>query len=407
MLKKILLFAGAGVSVFLIWFAVSDYRDAGPMAEDHLSGLAHSLAAAIENSAVHDPSLRSLATFTTHDIAYFALIDKSGTYRFHSNPDLIGTVVQDPEAIEMAKKGITKADRVMLKTGEEVYEFIAPLYLPGEMLGLRLTLHTYRADSLIRHARFTMLVWLALLVVGWILAIAIYRYASREEQHQRDMLRQESLAQLGEMGAMLAHEIRNPLAGIKGFAQWIEKRPVSENNREHAGRIVSETLRLEKLVEDLLAYARFDEAHIEPFEIADLVTKVLYLIKTEAEGHGVSVAGDCPSGLIVSGNRDRLSQLLLNLCLNGIQAMPDGGSLKISARKTRTGVIIQVSDSGHGINLEDTQHIFEPFFTTKAKGTGLGLAICKKIIVEHNGSISVESNPGTGTTFSITFPATQ
>jgi two-component system sensor histidine kinase HydH len=252
-----------------------------------------------------------------------------------------------------------------------------------------------------------MLVWLALLVVGWILAIAIYRYASREEQHQRDMLRQESLAQMGEMGAMLAHEIRNPLAGIKGFAQWIEKRPVSENNREHAGRIVSETLRLEKLVEDLLAYARFDEAHIEPFEIADLVTKVLYLIKTEAEGHGVSVVGDCPSGLIVSGNRDRLSQLLLNLCLNGIQAMPDGGSLKISARKTRTGVIIQVSDSGHGINLEDTQHIFEPFFTTKAKGTGLGLAICKKIVTEHNGSISVESNPGTGTTFSITLPATQ
>ncbi|KAB0663859.1 hypothetical protein F6V25_15650 [Oryzomonas japonica] len=86
-----------------------------PMAEDHLSGLAHSLSAAMENSAMHDPSLLSLATFTTHDIAYFALIDKSGRYRFHSNPDLIGTAVQDPEAVEMALNGITKAGRVMLK----------------------------------------------------------------------------------------------------------------------------------------------------------------------------------------------------------------------------------------------------------------------------------------------------
>src|ERR1039457_5230793 len=95
MLKRIILLCGSGITLFLLWFAVSNYRDSGPIAEESLFGLAHSIHSAIENSVLHDPSLSSLSTFHAPDVAYFALIGRNGVYRFHSNPDLIGTPVQD------------------------------------------------------------------------------------------------------------------------------------------------------------------------------------------------------------------------------------------------------------------------------------------------------------------------
>src|SRR5450631_273216 len=244
-MKKVLLFGGILLSAALTWFAISNYQSARPIAEENLRGLALSLTSAIENIALHDPTLQSLSTFQSHDIAFFALLDQKGLYRFHTNPDLTGKPLQGTIPRATLRDGTTSDERITLRTGENAFEFNAPLNLPGETLALRLTLHTYRADTVVRRARLNMIVFFGLLAAGWILSLALYRFTRREERHQLEMARRESLAQLGEMGAILAHEIRNPLAGIKGFAQVIEKKPQDDRNSGFAQSIVAETKRLE------------------------------------------------------------------------------------------------------------------------------------------------------------------
>ena len=401
-MRRLLLLGAILFSAVLTWFAVSNYSSSRPIAEENLRGLALSLTTAIENIAVHDPSLHNLVAFQTHEIAFFAIVDRNGVYRFHSNPDLIGKPGQGAIPLATIREGVTTDERITLRTGENAFQFDAPLYLPGETLALRLTLHTYRADAVIRRARLNMMVLFALLAGGWVLALALYRLTRREEQHVLEMARRESLAQLGEMGAMLAHEIRNPLAGIKGYAQVIEKKPMEERNSRFAGRIVVETPRLEALVSDLLDYARSGGEAAAAVNLGEVLCHAAELLQPDAEKSQVKITCECAVGLQAMGNRDRLGQVLLNLGKNAIQAMPEGGTLLMTAEASGKQVIVKVIDNGRGINQEELPKIFEPFFTTKAKGTGLGLALCRKIVEEHGGSIEVQSATGAGTAVSIT-----
>ncbi len=406
-MRKALLLGGIFLSAVLVWFSVGNYRSAGPIAEENLRGLALSLTSAIENIALHDPSLQSLDTFQTHDIAFFALIDQKGTYRFHTNPDLIGTHLQGPLPLATLKDGIISTERVLLRTGESAFEFNAPMFLPGETVALRLMLHTYRADTVIRRAQLNIIVLFTLLVAGWLLALALNRYTRREEQHRLEMARRESLAQLGEMGAMLAHEIRNPLAGIKGYAQIIEKKPRDERNSGYARSIVTEVLRLEALVSDLLSYARSDRNVMTSVDIGEVVAQTAALLQLEAEQLHIRIVTECPEGIFISGNGDRLGQVLLNLGKNAIQATAESGTVTITVHIADKLAEIRVCDNGHGISREVMSRLFEPFFTTRARGTGLGLALCRKIVEEHGGAISVQSAVGAGTAVSMTFPLYQ
>jgi len=403
MLKRIFLLSGIA-TLFLLWFAVSNYRYSRVIAEENLRGLAHSMTSAIESVAARDTSLRSLADFHPADVAYFALIDKNGIYRFHTNADLIGTSGADSSLPEVLQSQLIRETRVTLGTGEKAYEFCTPLYLPGETLAMCLTLHTYRADAVVRRAEFNLAVICALLGAGWVLLVILYRFSQREEHHKLEMERRERLAQLGEMGAMLAHEIRNPLAGIKGYAQVIQKKPQEARNAGFAQGIVQEALRLEHLVSDLLAYARSNSAPQTAIDVQELIVWAVSLMKDEAEVQHVVISHDCRSGVEVRGNRDKLGQVLLNLMKNALQAMPDGGSLSVTIEESGKDVILGVVDSGLGIGSEHLDRIFEPFFTTKARGTGLGLALCKKIIEEHAGRIGVDSTLGRGTRVSVTLP---
>ena len=406
-MRKTALLGGIILSVAIIWFTVSNYLSARPVAEENLRGLALSLTSAIENIALHDPSLQSLETFQSHDIAFFTLVDRKGVYRFHTNPDLIGSHLQGTIPLATLKEGVISSDRITLRTGENAFEFNAPLHLPTETLALRLALHTYRADTVVRRARLNMMVLFGLLSAGWILALALHRFTRREEQHQLEMARRESLAQLGEMGAMLAHEIRNPLAGIKGYAQVIEKKPKDERNGGFAHRIVMEALRLETLVSDLLSYAGSNLNSTEAVDIGEVVVHTAGLLRHEAEQLHINIVNESPEGILISGNRDRLSQALLNIGKNAIQAVHDGGTVRITVETVGKQAIIRVCDDGHGINQEDMSRIFEPFFTTKARGTGLGLALCRKIIEEYGGKITVQSVVGEGTSVTITIPIRQ
>ncbi len=403
-MRKVLLLGGVVLSAALAWFAISNYQSARPVAEENLRGLALSLTAAIENIALHDPSLQSLGTFQTHDIAFFALVDRQGIYRFHSNPDLIGTPLQGTIPLATLKDGVITTERITLLTGESAFEFDSPLRLPGNMLALRLVLHTYRADGVIRRARLNMTALLVLLAAAWILALALYRYTRREDRHQLEMAHRQSLAQLGEMGAMLAHEIRNPLAGIKGYAQVIEKKPQDERNSGFARRIVTEIQRLETLVNNLLSYAGSAREPLSSVNLNEIISHTVDLLRPEADQLNIKIISQCPEGMQVTGNSDRLGQVLLNLGKNSVQSMPDGGTLQMMAENSGTSVIVRVTDTGNGISREELPRIFEPFFTTKAKGSGLGLALCRKIIEELGGSIKVESTVGAGTSVIVTIP---
>lgn len=406
MFKKATLLLGIFVTCSLLWFAVYDYRQAGPIARENLRGVALTLTSAIEQLAINDPSLSALASFHPGDVAYFALVDGRGVYRFHSNPDLIGTAVGSKPADEIPL--LTRSEsRVALGTGEQAYRFTSPIDLHGDHLALVLTLHTYRADAVIRRARLNATIVVALLAAGWLLSAGLVRYARREERHQEELSRRETLAKLGEMGAVLAHEIRNPLAGIKGFAQVIAARPTEARNASFAQSIVTEAVRLENLVNDLLAYAAIEPAAGETFPLAELLEQTVSLLEPEAASSGVGITTDCRQELVIYGNRDRIEQAMLNLGRNALQAMPEGGELRLTATMKEGEAVITFEDTGHGIAEEHNALVFEPFFTTRARGTGLGLALCKKIVEGHGGSITLKSELGVGTTVTVTLPCSQ
>ncbi len=403
MFRKATLILGIFATCSLLWFAVYNYRQAGPIAEENLRGLALTLSTAIENLAVNDPSLAGLAKFRTNDIAYFALVDREGRFRFHSNPDLIRTYL--PGIRRGATPGFERSEsRVTLGTGEQAFLLTAPIDLRGETLALHLTLHTYRADAVLRSAKLNMSIMLTLIAGGWLLSLGLFRYARREEQHQAELARKDNLAKLGEMGALLAHEIRNPLAGIKGFAQVIAKKPREARNELFAQNIVTEAVRLETLVNDLLAYAAGDGYPRERFDLSELIDHALSLLTPEASEREVTVSCRCMGSFHLSGSRDRLEQALLNLGKNALQAMAAGGVLEVACASTGSEAQISIKDTGHGIEEADLPKIFDPFFTTKARGTGLGLALCKKVIEEHGGTIKLESRVGQGTTVTLLLP---
>jgi len=238
-----------------------------------------------------------------------------------------------------------------------------------------------------------------------VMTVALIYLLRQEERHQQEMQRREELARLGEMGAVLAHEIRNPLAGIKGFAQLVETASTPEQARSYAGRIVSQSLRMEGLVNDLLLFARADQGEKRITDLAVVAEECVALLRNEATEQRVTIELATEGKIEAPVVPDRIVQMLLNLMKNAMQAMPDGGAMKIDLRRDKKAVRMIVSDNGAGIPPEHLAHIFEPFWTSKTTGTGLGLALCKKIVEEHGGTLRVESSVGSGTACTAILPA--
>jgi two-component system sensor histidine kinase HydH len=175
------LFAGIALSVALIWFAADQYGTAIRMAGENLRGLALSLSAAVESVSARDPSFQALKNFQSPDIAYFAIMDRNGTILFHSNEALVGSRVTDRRFAPVFEKGEFSGSRVRLGTGEEIYESNSPMHVKGRTLALRLALHTFRADSVVRMARIGLAVLLSLIAAAWAMGFLLHRFALREE----------------------------------------------------------------------------------------------------------------------------------------------------------------------------------------------------------------------------------
>jgi two-component system sensor histidine kinase HydH len=389
-------------TLLVAWFAWSAFHAAPPLAAENLRGEGLSISVAIEQLIVADPSFRSLLRFTTPGIAYFALIDRQGIVRFHTNQGLIGQPYPNYDQTAFLEGLFEQRER--LATGEEVYFLRTGVHTAHDEYLLVLALHTYRADQVIRRAKTGVTVVFALTVALWGVTLLLFALLRREERHRKEMSRREELARLGEMGALMAHEIRNPLAGIKGFAQLVETSSNLEQAHRHAEKIVIQSLRMEALVNDLLAFARDDRGEPEMSDLPALIQDCAILLRPEAATQNVAIEVAVPAQLKAQVAVDRIIQLLLNLMKNAIQAMPNGGLLTVSLRVKGGIAELTVRDNGIGIQPEHLHHIFEPFWTSKAQGTGLGLALCSKVAEEHGGHLTVESTVGIGTEIVVKLP---
>ena len=228
---------------------------------------------------------------------------------------------------------------------------------------------------------------------------------------EEQLRRAERLSVLGELSASLAHEIRNPLGAIRGTAEILrDDFAPGDKKYEFVEILVKETDRLNRVVEDFLGLARSEQASRESFDLKAELREVVAMASVEAEARGVGVhlkIGDIP---LIHGDRDKLRQVFLNIILNGIQATSGAGSLSVTADSDpsrdngQAAVRIEFTDTGKGMTPEHIGKIFDPFFTTKEGGTGLGLPIAQRIVRGHGGEISVASEPGKGSTFTVTIP---
>ena len=222
-----------------------------------------------------------------------------------------------------------------------------------------------------------------------------------------EIARSQRLASIGSLAAGVAHEIRNPLSSIKGFATYFQERyKAIDADRETAAIMIQEVDRLNRVVGQLLELSRPVEIARQPVRIDELVARSEALIKTRAEKEGIRLQRDVPTpSPEIRLDADRMQQVLLNLFLNALDAMESGGTLNVSATVSGDRHLeIRVADTGHGIAPDRQQQIFDPYFTTKPTGTGLGLAIVHNIIEAHKGQISVESRPGGGTVTTLRLP---
>ncbi len=224
---------------------------------------------------------------------------------------------------------------------------------------------------------------------------------------EQQLYHADKLSSIGQLAASVAHEIKNPLASIKTLGQLLqEDTPQRDPKREYIDVIVSEVNRLNRVVEQLLKYAKPEESRFVTVAFSEVITPVLSLVHHEAERHRVEISMGFPEGLKVYVDSEKIKQVFLNLIFNAVQAMPQGGHVKVSATDDPVSqwTICQVEDDGEGMSPDLVSRIFEPFFTTKQRGTGLGLAIVKKIIDLHGGKIEVKSRLKEGTSFTFYLP---
>jgi two-component system sensor histidine kinase HydH len=331
-------------------------------------------------------------------VAFIALLDKDGSILLHSNTNLIGQRLEDPFIREVLKTGIPSDHYLVLGTGEKVFVLDYPIHLHIQKRFkttiLRIALHTYPAMGIVRKARVQLTLSLAALGVLWILTLLLLTYIRKSYAMERELSEKKRLALLGEMAAVLAHEIRNPIGSIKGFAQLLlEKKDTGDPEREFLQIMVEESVRLEKLVKDLLVYARSEK--ISPSHV-DLNSLIQECLKQFQEAN-VSFTTDVQEPCSLYTDRDKLKEIILNLIQNAIEATKEKDNIHIRVQRAPGHCVIEVIDHGEGMEKETIDKIFQPFFTTKTKGTGLGLSIVKKLLENLDGKIEVESTFGKGT----------
>lgn len=233
--------------------------------------------------------------------------------------------------------------------------------------------------------------------------VKVFQDQTELETLRTKMRQQDRLAAIGEMAATVAHEIRNPLGGIRGFASLLARDLNDDDPRRRlVDKIQIGARELERVVSELLEYTRPLQLQLRTVSCAELVDVTLGYV--ELGNRPVQIKNGIARDLLASVDPDKIRQVFLNIILNAVQSIDGPGEVHITAKPSNALIAIAFKDTGCGMSSEQLTQVFSPFFTTKEKGTGLGLAVASKIVEAHNGSITVESNPGEGSTFYVHLP---
>ena len=240
--------------------------------------------------------------------------------------------------------------------------------------------------------------------------VAVIRDVTEIKDLNEEVARHKRLAALGKLSAGIAHEIRNPLSSIRGLAQFVYNSfSKTDERKEDLNAIIQEVDRLNKLVVQVLDFAKLQKPNLTRFSLNDLIGKITELFKLEIKDKQIKFSPELsPDISKIQADEDQVRQILMNVIINAIQAIPKKGEIKIKTEKTllkgEPAIKLIIEDSGIGIPEKDFTQIFDPFFSTKDEGSGLGLSIVYKLIEAHQGEIKVESKEGEGTKFIIFLP---
>lgn len=349
-----------------------------------------------------------------------ALLSPELTVLAHSDPRRIGAREDDPALVAASREHRELARLARRPDGVEVFQVVRPLALDGSRRGLLridLSLEPVR-EAWRRDLRSAALLGLSVLLLGGVgLAVIFYtqnRHLAEVRALEAEVERRERLAALGNLAAVVGHEVRNPLNAISVGLQRLRQEFQPADDAAGYARLVDlaqgEVRRLDRIVEEFLSLARPLPLAPAPMAPGALLEEVAALVDDEARSRGVRVLRRVPGDLsptrLVPLDRDRMKEVLLNLARNGLDAMPHGGDLTLGAAPVRDGVVLTVEDTGEGVPAELLPRIFDPWVTTKTTGMGLGLAIARRIVEGHGGRIAAESRAGEGTRFTITLPLT-
>ncbi|MGO4889096.1 ATP-binding protein [Anaerobacillus sp. MEB173] len=282
-----------------------------------------------------------------------------------------------------------KAIWAELEEGRQVSNFeIVTLRKNGEEVAVSVTISPIRNEE------------------GCVIAIAaIIRDISERLKTEEFLRRSEKLSAVGQLAAGVAHEIRNPLSVISGYIQLLQKTDGTHQRKYDI--MLTELKRINSIISEFLVLAKPNATKFEQHNVKTIIDEVITLLNTQAIMENVVIKSQLEPLLMIHCEANHLKQVLINLVKNAIEAMPDGGEVKVSAREyDHNQVLISIEDQGEGIPDEKLTHIGEPFFTTKTKGTGLGLMVSYKIIENHQGRMEINSKENKGTKVDIVLPAT-
>ena len=349
------------------------------------------------------------------DSEFVSFLDSDLNVVAHTDRGRIGQQEKEPLVLK------AKVDRQLFSQivesggGKRYLEVVKPVVLDESNLGfLKIGLSLGSMEVAWRNSlRAIVILGLAILGAGILGMAAIFH---NQQAHmlevkalEAEVLHRERLSALGNMAATVAHEVRNPLNAISMGLQRLDAEFQPTEDQEHYSRLtelmLGEVHRLNTIVEQFLSLARPFEIKPEMLRIQDIFGEVATLVEDDAQQVKVRIRVVAPLTLPpLKADREYLRQTLLNLILNGLQAMPEGGTLTLEANTWNGNILISVKDTGIGIAPENLARIFDPYFTTKARGSGLGLAIARRIVEAHGGTITVTSEMGQGCRFQIVLP---
>lgn len=240
-----------------------------------------------------------------------------------------------------------------------------------------------------------------------VLQAEVGRLTDELEAKNRELALQNRLADLGRMASHVAHEVRNSLVPVTLYMSLLKRRLESDSDSmDILNKVEAGFTTLDNTVNDLLNFTSHREPHWDSFFVRELVDEVCESMGPQLKAQSIEVLADVPQETRVSADREMLRRAILNLVLNAIDVMSDGGELSITSYLGPQGFELEVADSGPGLSREQMEHVFEPFFTTKSGGTGLGLAIVSRIAETHGGQVTAANCPEGGAAFTIAFPRT-